>query len=136
MPHLIMEYSENLTSSLNVQTLLRALHSTAQASGLFQPATIRTRGIPCANYVVGEGTEQDAFIHLEARIRPGRTEELQWKLVRSLMSTLRDAVSEAQGSGIRIGLTVEATLIPTIRVLYSTLDPSGYIMKLDGPPAS
>jgi len=135
MPHLIMEYSENLTSSLNIQALLRALHSTAEASGLFQAATIRTRGVPCVNYVVGEGTEHDAFIHLEARIRPGRTDELQWKLVQSLMSTLRDAVAEAQSSGLRIGLTVEATLISPIRVLYSTLDPSGYIMELNGPPS-
>jgi len=136
MPHLIAEYSQNLADSIPIDMLLRELHKTAEASGIFQPATIRTRGIPCAAYVVGEGTPEDAFVHLEARIRPGRTEETQWRLAGSLMGTLKAAVATAQDDGLRVGLTVEITLIPPVRVLYSTLNPDGSIMELNAPTAT
>lgn len=134
MPHLIVEYSDNLEPRMEVHTLLRRLHDAAEATGIFQPATIRTRARPCAHYVVGTGTGDDAFVHLEARIRPGRPETVQWSLAESLMAVLKDTfATELEGNGVRVGLTVEVTLIPPVRVLYSTLDPDGSIMSIGRP---
>jgi 5-carboxymethyl-2-hydroxymuconate isomerase len=121
MPHLILEYSDNLTSRMDVRAVLKTLHSTAQSSGLFPPASIRSRAMPCADFVVGEGTPRDAFMHLDVRIRPGRAEDLLWELARALMAVLKTAVSAAQGDGLRIGMTVEIATIAPVRVLYSTL---------------
>lgn len=134
MPHLIVEYSDNLEKWMEIDALLRRLHQAADDTGIFLPATIRTRARPCANYVVGTGTDQDAFMHLQVQIRPGRPEAVQWHLAETLMEVLKAALASAlEGDEIRIGLTIEVTLIPPVRVLYSTLDPGGTIMSIGRP---
>lgn len=136
MPHLIVEYSDNLEKWMNIDTLLGQLHQAADGTGIFQPATIRTRARVCRHYVVGTGTAQDAFMHLQVQIRPGRSDAVQWHLAESLMNVVKAALAEALASNeIRVGLTLEVTFIPPVRVLYSTLDPGGTIMSLGAPAA-
>jgi hypothetical protein len=38
-----LEYSDNLTSRMDVRAVLKTLHSTAQSSGLFPPASRTSR---------------------------------------------------------------------------------------------
>ena len=43
MPHVITEYSENLDGVVDIPRLVKELHETAIASGLFQVGGIRSR---------------------------------------------------------------------------------------------
>lgn len=120
MPHLVVEYSANLEPDLDARALLEALHQSADASGIFQPATIRSRTIRHETFIVGEGRPKDAFVHVSVRIRSGRDETTQWSLTNRLLAVSQEQLATAYLTH-RIGLTVEIDIINPVRSLHSTL---------------
>src|SRR5690625_2233193 len=122
MPHLIVYYSSNMAPYIDMLDLLRALHRAADATGLFAPHTIRTRALCAQDFVVGQGTPDDAFVHIDVRIRPGRTESEQKNLLQTLNETLDPYLGQAY-QHLRIGISLEIDVINvSMRVLCGTLD--------------
>ena len=73
MPHLIVEFVQELASDEQVEMMLDALHEAAAATGLFVESHIKVRAIPVRFYRIGGGN--DAFIHAQLRIKQGRTDQ-------------------------------------------------------------
>ena len=78
MPHVIVEYSDNLSGSVDLQALADNLHDTALASGLMDIAAIRTRFAPRQIFRIAD-RHPDNSLHAYRRPSPGgaRQERLE-----------------------------------------------------------
>lgn len=77
MPHMVLEYTDNLIP-LNVDALLNDLHTTLAKADFTEPERIKTRAIPLKQYLVGSKGNQGTMVHLTLSVMSGReTAELQ-----------------------------------------------------------
>ena len=83
MPHITLEYSQNLDATLDINALVKAAHEAAERSDLFDSSAIKTRAIAFDHYLVA-GQVQD-FIHLRAHILSGRSESQKQQLSQCLL---------------------------------------------------
>ena len=72
MPHLIIEYSANLTSDLDPQTLVDVAHDAVATAGPFALGGVRTRAIRHDEFAVADRHPDNGFIHLTLYIGTGR----------------------------------------------------------------
>jgi len=70
VPHIIVEYSEQLIGEDEVQTMLQSVHRSIVDSGLFIENQIKTRAYPFKAFTKGGGN--DPYVHIQARIKFGR----------------------------------------------------------------
>ena len=88
MPHIIIEYAEDIINQQGAQLLVDAIFVAAEESGMFEPLNIKVRAVPVAVYrlgLLGEG-----FIHVQCRIHAGRTTEAKKSLTASIINALRN----------------------------------------------
>jgi 5-carboxymethyl-2-hydroxymuconate isomerase len=84
MPHVIVEYSANIEAEIAPQRLLEEMHQAAIASGIAEPVAVRTRLMRREHYRVGDGSPENAFVHIDIRARKGRTLEQRKAAVQAL----------------------------------------------------
>lgn len=77
MPHLIIEYTDNLKAEANIPELLAKLNDVLIQQGAFPIGGIRSRAIELQYYQVADGAEDDAFVHGQLKIGAGRTKEVK-----------------------------------------------------------
>ncbi len=87
MPHVITEYSANLESVVDIPALVKELHETAIASGIFEVGGIRSRAKKREIFRVADGDPQNGFVFIMARIAPGRPAEKRKALGEALLAT-------------------------------------------------
>ncbi|MFD1706464.1 5-carboxymethyl-2-hydroxymuconate Delta-isomerase [Siminovitchia sediminis] len=76
MPHVIVEYTDNIKKEARIKSLLKKINeSMIDSNGVFPVGGIRSRAIELNDYVVADGTEDDAFVHVALKIGAGRSEE-------------------------------------------------------------
>ena len=75
MPHVIVEYSANIEAEITPQRLVEEIHQAAIASGIAEPVAVRTRLKRREHFRVGDGSAENAFVHIDIRARKGRTLE-------------------------------------------------------------
>jgi 5-carboxymethyl-2-hydroxymuconate isomerase len=88
MPHIIVEYTESLTS-VDVPELLFELHDDLAQKDTINIHAIKTRAIPVKYTIVGDGDEPDKFIHITLKLLPGRDDDLKKTMAQSLHDTAR-----------------------------------------------
>jgi 5-carboxymethyl-2-hydroxymuconate isomerase len=90
MPHVIVEYTDNLESNGDIQGLLKKINKTLIAQGdTFPVGGIRSRAIALKNYVVADGTGgDDAFVHVTLKIGGGRSEAVKKSACERLFQVL------------------------------------------------
>lgn len=71
MPHIIVEYSDNLPVDINVQSLVENLHDTLAGEGV-DKSRIKTRAIKVVEYSVGDKGKAGAMVHLTLLLLEGR----------------------------------------------------------------
>ncbi|MCE0559366.1 MULTISPECIES: 5-carboxymethyl-2-hydroxymuconate Delta-isomerase [unclassified Motilimonas] len=91
MPHLVMEYSQDLESSHNIPTVLNAVHNAAKDCGYFTASAIKSRAHPFPYYRVGD-LDNGQFIHLTVSLLKGRTSREKYQLSQLLCRTLTESV--------------------------------------------
>ncbi|MEA2928851.1 MAG: 5-carboxymethyl-2-hydroxymuconate isomerase [Hyphomicrobiales bacterium] len=84
MPHVIVEYSANIEAEISPQRLVEELHQAAIASGIAEPIAVRTRLMRREHFRVGDGSPENAFVHIDIRARKGRTLEQKKAAVQAL----------------------------------------------------
>lgn len=79
MPHVTVEYTDNIESEANIGELLKKINESLISEGdTFTPGAIRSRAIKLTEYYVADGTgDNDAFVHVTMKIAPGRTPEVK-----------------------------------------------------------
>ncbi|RYE86570.1 MAG: 5-carboxymethyl-2-hydroxymuconate Delta-isomerase [Hyphomicrobiales bacterium] len=73
MPHINIEYSANLDSSVDFDALCRLVLKTALDTGIFEPGAVRVRAFRAEHYAVADDLPDNSFIDLSCRIGAGRS---------------------------------------------------------------
>lgn len=106
MPHLNLEYSDNLRE-LNVDVLLLRLNHALVGSGQFaDEADIKSRAEAFKHFRVGTSPGERAFAHVRLAILGGRSPEVKALLSKSLLEVLREAIPEQPGLDIQLCVEV------------------------------
>lgn len=87
MPHLILEYTDNL-EAFAVQPLLAQLHDEVVATGAVNLKGLKSRAICHTAYRLADGDERYAFVHVQLWIRNGRSHETKQEMARRVMAVL------------------------------------------------
>ncbi|MCE3231927.1 MAG: 5-carboxymethyl-2-hydroxymuconate isomerase [Rickettsiaceae bacterium] len=93
MPHIVIEYSDNLANEVKSTGLTKLLHQTVVDSGLFSPDAVKARSVAFSDYVLIEGAKD--FIHVTVSILSGRTQQQRKDLNESVFQTVKKAIPTA-----------------------------------------
>ena len=88
MPHMIIEFSQELASDKRVGSMMQAVHEAAFSSGLFEQSHIKIRMIPIQYYLTANS--RDSFLHAQLRILSGRTPEQKKMLSQAVLASITD----------------------------------------------
>jgi 5-carboxymethyl-2-hydroxymuconate isomerase len=90
MPHVIVEYTDNLRADARIPALLKTINDTLIAQGgAFPIGGIRSRALELHDYRVADGAEDDAFVHVTLRIAAGRSDEVKKKACDELFDAVK-----------------------------------------------
>ncbi len=81
MPHVIVEYSANIEADITPQRLVEDIHAAAIGAGVAEALAIRTRLMRRDVFRVGDGSPENAFVHIDIRGRKGRSLEQKKTMV-------------------------------------------------------
>ncbi|WP_226665025.1 5-carboxymethyl-2-hydroxymuconate Delta-isomerase [Microbulbifer aggregans] len=104
MPHLVIEYSQQLEDTLSIANLVTNGQQAMCDTGLFTPSAIKTRALPYRDFVLGDSRESGAggFIHAEVRILEGRTTEQKEALSAAIFTSLCEAAPEVAEVSVEV----------------------------------
>lgn len=93
MPHIIIEYSANLTE-LNMTNLMHDCHHAL--NGLHNVSTdrVKTRAVKLDNFLVGTHDEKGQMIHVTLRLMTGRSVEARAELAKILYDKVRTHIPQ------------------------------------------
>lgn len=91
MPHLTVEYTDNIDSAIRIKELLMKSNQVlASFPDVFPIGGIRSRAIKLNDYCIADGTADDAFVHMTLKIGSGRSEDERRRACDKLFSMLED----------------------------------------------
>ncbi len=88
MPHLTVEYSNNLEADIDIDALIRVLHDTAANIEALPVGGLRTRAVARKHYRIADGHPDNAFVNLVLRIAPGRSFDVRKAVGEALFQAL------------------------------------------------
>ncbi len=94
MPHLIVEYSANLDTVIDIQALVHSVQNAAHETGIFPKAGTRTRAERREVYEIADGHGDNGFVHLIVRIGSGRPVEVRKQAGDLIFAQLTAALDE------------------------------------------
>lgn len=94
MPHIVVEYSENLKADVKSSDLLAKLFKVVFDAGVFSADAIKARGIAYSDYVMLEG--YNSFIHVTTSILAGRDVAIRSALSDAILEATKEAVPAAE----------------------------------------
>jgi len=90
MPHVIVEYTDNIRAEADVPALLKTINETLIAQdGVFPIGGIRSRAIALTDYRMADGEEDYAFVHVTLKIGAGREEAVKKKACDELFEAIK-----------------------------------------------
>ena len=108
MPHLIVECSENVAEAVSLDDLVRGLHETAIATGVFPLGGIRTRVHICRHYRIADGDPRHAFVHVQMRIARGRDLATRKRAGEQVFAALREGLASLLATNtVALSLEIE-----------------------------
>jgi 5-carboxymethyl-2-hydroxymuconate isomerase len=91
MPHLRLEYSENIEMPRDhFKTLFSRLHEALVTKAGAELFRCQSRAICCENFYVGDGAKSRAFIYLQVLLLEGRTPNQLQETGSELLKILQD----------------------------------------------
>ena len=95
MPHIVIEYSNNL-DSLNIGALVHDCHHAL--NGLHNVTTdrVKTRAIKLSDFCVGTSDEKGQMMHVTLRLMTGRSIDARQELAKKLEDVVRKHLSVDQ----------------------------------------
>ncbi|NBA95863.1 5-carboxymethyl-2-hydroxymuconate Delta-isomerase [Pseudomonas sp. R5(2019)] len=106
MPHLHLEYTDNLPQ-LNADSILQRLNHALVASGQFgNEADIKSRAVKLECFRVGTRPEERAFIHVKLAILSGRSPEVKKQVSESLLAVLTESLQWPEALEIQLCVEV------------------------------
>jgi 5-carboxymethyl-2-hydroxymuconate isomerase len=116
MPHLIVEYSANLDSRIDIRALIGAVHAAALETGVFPIGGLRTRAARRDVYAVADNHPDNGFIHVQARIGTGRDAATRQKAAEHIFDAVKRMTAMVFANS-PLGLTLEIVEIDPVGAL-------------------
>ncbi|ARU05810.1 5-carboxymethyl-2-hydroxymuconate isomerase [Comamonas serinivorans] len=107
MPHLFVEYTDNLDGFPEVP-VLTALNATVIASGeVLDECDLKSRVTRTTRFAVGnDATASRGFVHAELRLLTGRTPEAKRDLSERIAAVLREHTPKPEGMLVQLSVDV------------------------------
>lgn len=113
MPHITVEYSANVCEIVDIDDLLRAVHTRVLETGAASVSALRTRAVARDQYVIADGNVDNMFIAVIARLAP-RSHDDRQLVLGAIVEAIDGYVGE---EGQRLMISVELQQIdPEMRV--------------------
>jgi 5-carboxymethyl-2-hydroxymuconate isomerase len=100
MPHLIIEYSEDVAEMVDIGDIVDAAHDGAMASELFPEYDIKTRATGYCHHRTGQS--RDSFVHVALHLLDGRSDEQKAMLSDAVLGRLAPLLPEVASVGVEI----------------------------------
>ena len=97
MPHLTLEYTDNL--SFEIQPLLARLHADLVATGAVNLKGLKSRAVRRTDYRIADGNPDYAFVAVSLLIREGRPPEVQREFAQRVMDVLKETFGDRFENG-------------------------------------
>ncbi|MEM7278311.1 MAG: 5-carboxymethyl-2-hydroxymuconate isomerase [Pseudomonadota bacterium] len=108
MPHVIIEYSDNLSSVIDIDALVGAMHEAALALDALPTGGIRTRAVGRQYHRVADSDPGNGFIYVTLRIGEGRSADVQKFVGEALFAALNSHVANVFDSqALSLGLEIQ-----------------------------
>lgn len=88
MPHLTLEYTDNINAQINFEQLFYKLHTLLHELANAEIGSCKSRAIKLRNYFIGDGSERQAFVHLDISLLAGRSQQAKQELGKSASALL------------------------------------------------
>lgn len=95
MPHLVVEYSDNL-QALDVRALLQDMHQALDGKYNVASNRIKARAIKLSDYIVGDHGANAVMVHVTFKLMEGRSVEARKELSSLLQQIVRQHVPADQ----------------------------------------
>jgi 5-carboxymethyl-2-hydroxymuconate isomerase len=95
MPHVTLEYSNDLVRPLDTQLALKRIHDSLNGLGMFKPENIKSRAVAHEHFRVGIGEPNASFVHLTVGIFDGRPVEEKQRIGKTLLDTLTELFADS-----------------------------------------
>ena len=99
MPHIIIEYSDNVEEIIQLDGLIERVHKTAISTGIFPIGGLRVRAARRDHYKLADGHPDNRFVHVELKIGPGRDKEDKVAALKKIFSCVDDYLKPIHENG-------------------------------------
>lgn len=93
MPHLIIDYSANLETVIDMGALCNCLREAACALEAFPSAGVRVRASPAPHYSIADGNPEHGYIDISVRLRAGRAADVKQHAASHLFDAVQTFVA-------------------------------------------
>lgn len=109
MPHVTVEYTDNLAAEGDIPGLLRTLaDALCDSGGVFPKGGVRVRAVRLSEYAIADGAEDDAFVHLTVKIGAGRPAAFKTAFFGALFDKVKAHFAELSARrGLALSMYVE-----------------------------
>ena len=97
MPHLILEYSDNL--SFDSKTFFRELHESLAEMDSINMKGLKSRAVKLTDYYLADGYEGYKMVHLNVVIREGRPRAVREEIAQRVMAQLEKTFGHHRENG-------------------------------------
>ncbi|HXG99302.1 MAG TPA: 5-carboxymethyl-2-hydroxymuconate Delta-isomerase [Sphingomicrobium sp.] len=104
MPQVLIEYSQNVADIFDARGLALRLHQEMAPIIDSPPEEWKTRLIELEKTVIGDGSDNQAMIHVDVRILTGRSDVVKRRLGEAVLILAKAAVERTE---LKLQITVE-----------------------------
>ncbi|MDH3218791.1 MAG: 5-carboxymethyl-2-hydroxymuconate Delta-isomerase [Gammaproteobacteria bacterium] len=100
MPHVIIEYSDDVAGQIAIDDLVAAVHAGAMSSELFPEYDIKTRAIGYRHHRTGQ--IRDSFVHVAVHLLDGRSDAQKSMLSEAVLAAIEPRLPQAASVSVEI----------------------------------
>lgn len=94
MPHLMIDYSVNVETDVDIGALCDTLRDVAASIDAFPLAGVKVRAVRVDHYAIADGNPEHGFIDISVRIREGRDTETKQNAAQKIFDAANEFVAD------------------------------------------
>ena len=94
MPHLMIDYSPNVETDVDMGAFCDTLRDVAASIDAFPLAGVKVRAVRVDHYAIADGNPEHGFIDISVRIREGRDMETKQNAAQKLFDAANEFVAD------------------------------------------
>lgn len=106
MPHLVIEYTDNLRPFPEAEVLEAVNASLTSSPEIQDEADLKSRFITADHYAIGTRPEGRGFVHAQLRLLSGRSPETKKELAGRVGAVLREHTPKPEGVMVQISVEI------------------------------